>query len=631
MGSQDSNVNSEGFPIDHDGAVLEMVGEGGFSTPLGGSGAGGFARGDNPLLVSGDVFKEIMSGKSSKLVGMKIPESEMFGCNVMASSSGGIKIANTEDVLVEDVLDYSSEEIEISRDEEEAMASATTNPAVKMAFAINKQEREELFSTRKQLHEVSSFLKKRGFNFDEVLMESRRNLGYSSPSLNRDEFGLPKFSDLKHREMPGGSEQLVDKSKVHSDEVDVEKPDVCKDKLKQKVSEEFPPLPNMKACSDSKERAEPQVKPLWSKVVKEPPQPVNNVCFDYCPRPVGISVVSPPVEVLQEGNAKFKNCLVGTFSKGTKPYNTVVGVACKAWEKRGLLNVYQKDSNVFIFKFDSELAMNKILALGTWYVEGQPMLLKAWGRPLTAKAETMPLWVKFSKIPDCYWTQKGLSWLGSAVGRPLCADALTSKLEILPFAKICVEYKIGDDLPEAIEVQDLDPVSGELVISKVLVHYPLKPLVCTGCHELGHKVGACPSTKRIWVVKEKHDTLKQGVQGVQGAQGGPSNEDANTGNKTTPMSAPSMEYSLLDKNLKSEANVATPGIVPGKVLGCVSAQNVDGEDSPSPSPLATFKGLKNVDEIDSKRAAAVTGFAKLTKSQKRRRKSQGSPPNLFHS
>ncbi|KAK1366976.1 hypothetical protein POM88_042537 [Heracleum sosnowskyi] len=39
------------------------------------------------------------------------------------------------------------------------------------------------------------------------------------------------------------------------------------------------------------------------------------------------------------------------------------------------------------------------------------------------------------------------------------ADELTSKLEVLTFDKVCVEYTIGKHLPNKIEVVDLDPVS----------------------------------------------------------------------------------------------------------------------------------------------------------------------------
>lgn len=68
---------------------------------------------------------------------------------------------------------------------------------------------------------------------------------------------------------------------------------------------------------------------------------------------------------------------------------------------------------------------------------------------------------EFEKIPDSYWTREGLSCLASSIGNPRFADQPTSKLEILPYARMCVNYHIGDDLPTKLEVEVLDPITDE--------------------------------------------------------------------------------------------------------------------------------------------------------------------------
>lgn len=104
--------------------------------------------------------------------------------------------------------------------------------------------------------------------------------------------------------------------------------------------------------------------------------------------------------------------------------------------------------------------MNKVLTKGTWYVEQRPMLVRVWCNNLKEKqVPSMPLWIKLTHISDCYWTKEGLSSIASVIGPPIIADQLTSKLDILPFARFCVEYKLGVPLPSSIPVMVLDPIT----------------------------------------------------------------------------------------------------------------------------------------------------------------------------
>ncbi|KAK1369731.1 hypothetical protein POM88_035823 [Heracleum sosnowskyi] len=475
MGSQDSNVNSAGVPLDHDGATLEF-------------GLDGFVL---PFEVADDVLHSHLA------VDVDAPQ-----VSSVPSSSGGIP--------VEENLEVSSEEEGFFHEDDRAkLERESVNRAAKAAFSVNREERNELIALRLKYQEMQRMLAKKGISLVELEKEAlnervefNSGLSDSSKFINgRDEFGLPVFSKQKidHTEALGvsGVKDAHNVLEDLSDSVHVTH------KAKNLDSSPDARVVHRNALEEKNEVAETADSPkaTWSQVVKQAPSHINNLSFDYVPRPPGVKIVSPPEEVLRQGNNKFKTCIVGTFTRGAPPFSRVVAFAHNVWDKKGLVHISQKDPRTYIFKFDTIANMHSAMSKGTWYLEAKPMLVHTWGSKVGEKS-TMPLWVKFENMPDCYWTREGLSFLGSVIGNPLSADDLTSKLEILPFAKLCVEYKIGDELPNKIEVEVLDPITEMKHLEEVKVSYPIKPLVCSACKSLGHVIGACPNVSRQWVRKD---------------------------------------------------------------------------------------------------------------------------------
>ena len=390
-------------------------------------------------------------------------------------------------VLVEEV-DDSDDGAEVHR---------LISSAVKAAYASNKNERMELINARKYIMELQSIIVKNGLSVDNVCDDeeiSKKDLGDSAQFiLGRDELGLPIFKN---------------------------QPDVCcetmlpKNPFTEKMKDKVVEVPQSRAEQIAeaivaateaaiKGAHKEEEKKSWLNVVKSPNSPA--IVFNYCPLPQGCSVVRPSDEVLQKGVDKFKLCVTGTFTKGTWPYPKVVDLATKAWSLKGLESVSKRDNHNFIFKFKSEVAMNSVLARGTWYFERKPLVLCAWGDTIGVKSiNSMPLWVKFANLPDYYWTPEGLSSVASVIGPPICADLLTSQMNPIPFAHMCVTYSFGDPMPGIIPVASW----GGGAPVDVIVSYPYKPLSCDGCKSLGHTAGACPIVKRVWIQKEKSGVLE---------------------------------------------------------------------------------------------------------------------------
>ncbi|KAK1370806.1 hypothetical protein POM88_036898 [Heracleum sosnowskyi] len=460
------------------------------------------------------------------------------------SSSGGIPVEN---VVLEQISSG-------NEDHRAKLERDTMNRAAKAAFATNMDERNELIELRRKFMEMQRVLGKRAFlwrNWRRSRLRILWRLMWVLQILQED-IGVSGVKD-----------------------------------------------------SDGKEK---HSKPAsWSQVVRSAPILSNSVKFDYVHLPEGFKVVAPPIEVLKKGNNKLMNCIIGSISKGNVSFGRVSAFAHRVWDKRGLLFVFQKDNATFIFKFDLELSMNNVLASGTGYIGSIPMLVNAWGIDIHSESvKSIPMWVKLEKIPDCYWTQEGLSNLDSVIGRPLGADALTSRSEVLPFAKVCVEYIVGNDLPSKIEAMDQNPVTEEMTVVEVAVSYLNKPRFCSGCKTLSHIVGACPTTKRQWVQKTKVTTDEK------------KGEDEHPVNTET--DKPGHDVSTPTHNSNNIANDEGEWhTVPHE--RAFSLASVAYSDN-SPTPLNTFKNLTRVNEVDIKRAFNPT-LSKL--QQKKRKNDMGQP------
>lgn len=613
-----SNCDSDGCPIDHDGNKLE---EGVFN-----SGA--------PFAVRSDVLQELLSGSGKDVAASHLDAEPLDGSWVKPSAlKGGIPIV--ERVEIEDITDgYSSEEtVPPKKVVGQDVFSSQMSDTVHAILRTFKQERDALHSSRRKLGEVLSFLKKHGFSEEQVLAEAKSD-GFGSTIPVRDEFGLP----VKSQEMmgkPSGVDRGFSAETLEHMSVEGKVDDIMPlkksanpyvDKMKGQVSAEGSPL-NLKDDTPAQDlSAKPQadgegLTQTWARIVhKDAP----SVSFKYFPLKEGVTVVDPPDEVLIKGNEKFKNFVVGTFSKGTHSYKTVSEFVFKFWKHRGLISVHQKDSSTFLFCFADSVGVYEVLSRGTWYVDRRPMIVSPWGhKPGSTVMQYMPLWVKLSNLPDAYWTEDGLARVASVIGEPLGADGPTSKLEVLPFAKMQVRYKLGDPLPNDISVSVLDPISNERSVVKVLVSYPVRPLFCTGCKSLGHSISACPKVTRVWKVKEQNTPM------VREEVTEPTvNDKGNNSAAPTSMDSSVAQSVLPESPARDQLDNSEVGWTEVK-----RKKQCSNSDFESPSPPVTFKNLKKVDEIEGKKgniSLAGGSHPRLTKSQKRKLKASrgSSPPSL---
>lgn len=591
-----SNCDSVGIPVDHDGHRLE---DGVFD-----SGA--------PIAVRSDVLREILSGSGKEVETQHVSADLLDDTWVQPSAlKGGIPIVNK--VSLEDLVEI--EDVEEGYDSDEPLSPGTAkmtcaNSTISAVLRTTKHERDALYATRKKLNDALAFLRKQGFKEENIFADLSKE-GFSPNPPVRDEFGLPQVTESAVKPNP-----FVDKMKGPV----VENPHIVGIEISQKEEQVFdkkPQQPSVEAGNSTKDGAKPK---SWTQVLNDSIPKHSPVKLDFFPKAAGASKVSPPIEVLKQGNEKFKNCLVGTFTKGHLSYSKVLTFAQSAWTSKGLLHVAQKDSHTFLFRFKEENDMNSILARGTWFIERRPLIIHNWGVNPCVRTH-LPLWVKFEKVPDSYWTREGLSWLASSIGHPLSADNNTSRLEVLPFAKICVDYKIGDPLPTELEVEVLDPSSESLLTEKVLVSYPSKPLICSACGSLGHLVGACPKVTRHWVRKIENSSHSATVDTAVDASSSGSKDAVKADN--TPVTT-------------TDPPVSTSNSVPGTTND--GWQEVKRKHSSSPPPVVVPTASTTIEipqVVKTTAAASLPIYSALTRTlsknqRKKAKKSGGKSPSSNH-
>jgi len=65
----------------------------------------------------------------------------------------------------------------------------------------------------------------------------------------------------------------------------------------------------------------------------------------------------------------------------------------------------------------------------------------------------IPIWIKFHHVPFKYWTNKGLSYIASALGIPLHANVNTLMRKHLTYARVCVEIDASKVLVKEFDLQ----------------------------------------------------------------------------------------------------------------------------------------------------------------------------------
>lgn len=149
-----------------------------------------------------------------------------------------------------------------------------------------------------------------------------------------------------------------------------------------------------------------------------------------------------------------------------------------------------------MFRFQSEEAKKNIFKLSHLLFGNGVLFLWPW-KPINPiqrlNLDMVPVWIEFPNLHLHYLNSHFLSGLGSLIGKPLFIDKLTTYQSRVIFARICVEIKAREPLPESVEFIDEEGVKHTQDVI-----YEWMPQQCPKCKRFGHNCTAPTQPKRIF-------------------------------------------------------------------------------------------------------------------------------------
>ncbi|KAI8531013.1 hypothetical protein RHMOL_Rhmol11G0104400 [Rhododendron molle] len=155
----------------------------------------------------------------------------------------------------------------------------------------------------------------------------------------------------------------------------------------------------------------------------------------FAPSIVNDKVVSPPPDVVNLGLDKWKDCVVGYFLDRKLHFKAVKSIAESVWARFGLVDALGNEEGFFFFQFNKPGAFRDLVEAGPWHFGGKLLILKQWHPQMNLEKDQLkniPIWAQCYNIPLELWTALGLSYVASAVGRPLYADQMTKEIFFAP-------------------------------------------------------------------------------------------------------------------------------------------------------------------------------------------------------
>lgn len=249
---------------------------------------------------------------------------------------------------------------------------------------------------------------------------------------------------------------------------------------------------NREDLSSHRETAVPVIKKSWVKVVQKHVFSQQKFVVSEVN---GQEKVIVPKEVFLGAKPLWEDFLIGRFLSTKAPHvgkiHMIVNKIWRLGDKTSLIDVYEVNASTVKFRIRNESMRHRILNRGMWNIMDIPMVVSKWtpfGDEEQPAMKSIPLWITLTNVPPTLFTDKGLEFLASAVGKPLRLHPKTETCVTFDEAQILVQADLTKDLPKEFiftgeEEGELDTV--------IRYSYPWLPPRCSCCQKWGHLYNSC--------------------------------------------------------------------------------------------------------------------------------------------
>ncbi|KAL5714654.1 hypothetical protein ACHQM5_016585 [Ranunculus cassubicifolius] len=127
-----------------------------------------------------------------------------------------------------------------------------------------------------------------------------------------------------------------------------------------------------------------------------------------------------PSNIINEGKKEWADYVVGFFVEKRLSFHTVKDFLEEFWELKGSFDI-AADRDLFYFRFKCLEDKKYFLGLGPIFVAGRLFVVIPWSVEVEAQRlqiNVMPIWIKIYKVQKRLWTNEGIAFLASLVGKP---------------------------------------------------------------------------------------------------------------------------------------------------------------------------------------------------------------------